>query len=119
MATDNQIEGGSGPALAAHSKDASVPGTNPASSATGDKHGGGAGTATGGSDTANSMVERARAAADKLADSASNAAAQARQRFSQQATADQVGNFVRENPVVALLAAGVVGVIFGSLLPKR
>ncbi len=117
---DKQIEGGAGPALAAHSKDASVPGGNPASSATGhdDKRPGAAASDV--SDTVSRVAGQARDAAGKVAASVSNAAGQVRDQVSGQGGAtDQVAEFVREKPIAALLATGAVGLILGMLLTRR
>ena len=68
--SENQFEGGSGPALAAHSKDASTAGPTPASSATGDDASGSGSAA----EVVSKLAGQAREAANRVGASVSNAA---------------------------------------------
>src|SRR5438093_1180494 len=97
---ENQVKGGSGPALAAHSKDASAPGVTSASSATGNAAGG----SSNASETVTSLSGQAREAAGRMGASVSDAAGRARQSLSEQGSraADQGSALVREQPFVAL-----------------
>jgi hypothetical protein len=85
----SESTGGSGPALAAHSKDASAPGQNPASLATGE---------------ARPSGEARR----------SNEGGEAVSRALQQAT-----DFVRGQPLVAMAGFVVAGIIARKLLSRR
>ncbi len=117
---ENQTEGGAGPALGAHSKDA--PALSPASSAGGDdSRGGGAGEAGGISDTASRLAGQARDAAGQVAHSVSSAAGQVGRQVSKQAAGSmgQVAEFVRENPFTALVAAFGFGLALGVSLARR
>jgi len=98
--SEKQIDGGAGPALAAHSKDASVPSHDPKSSMTGGKpH---------------------AASASGLTGAVTNVASQARDRFTAPGGgAEQVGDYVRENPITALLATGLAGLILGGIIARR
>jgi ElaB/YqjD/DUF883 family membrane-anchored ribosome-binding protein len=115
--SENQFEGGSGPALAAHSKDASAPGPTSASSATGDD--------TSGSSSASEVVSKlsgqAREAASRVGASVSDAAGRARQTLSEQSSraADQGLALVREQPLLALALTGAVCLVIGILLGRR
>lgn len=98
--SEKQIDGGAGPALAAHSKDASVPSHDPKSSMTG-------GTPR-------------MASANGLGGAVANVASQARDRFTAPGGgAEQVGDYVRENPITALLATGLAGLILGGIIARR
>src|SRR3954469_24087384 len=101
---ENQIEGGSGPALAAHSKDASTPGPTSASSATGNQPSG----SSSAGETASSLSGQARDAASRMGASVPDAAGRARQSLSAQSgrVADQGSAFVRKQPFVALALTG-------------
>jgi hypothetical protein len=67
---ENQVKGGSGPALAAHSKDASAPGTTSASSATGNDARG----SSSARETVSSLSGQAREAAGQMGASVSDTA---------------------------------------------
>jgi len=114
---ENQVIGGSGPALAAHSKDASAPGATAASSATGNA----AGASSSARDTVNKLSGQAREAASQMGASVSDAAGWARQNLSEQGSraADQGSALVREQPFVALALTGAVCLIIGILLGRR
>jgi ElaB/YqjD/DUF883 family membrane-anchored ribosome-binding protein len=93
IAMDEKVETGAGPALAAHSKDGSAIGQTSASSTTGNRAGVGENSA---------------------AETVSRLSEQASQRAS-----DQVTDFVREQPVLALVAAGAVCFVLGLLIGRR
>ena len=114
---DEKTPGSAGPALAAHSKDASTPGPTQASSATGNQDWPAAG---GVSETVNRVSGQAREAAERLATSASEAASTATRQLSEQGgrAADQVAEFVREQPLTALLATGAVCFALGVLVAR-
>jgi len=119
---DEKMAGAAGSALAAHSKDASAPGRpTQASSATGNdgrRAGGGDGSV---SETVSKVSEQARDAAGRMASSVSEAASAASQRLSEQGgrAADQLAEFVREQPILALVATGAVCLLLGVLLGRR
>lgn len=99
---EKQTPGGSGAALAAHSKDASVPGPTPASHATGDKP-----------TTISDFTKQAQDVAGQAMSFVSDVAGEARDQLSQRGvTVDQVAATVREKPIIALLSAGVVGMVW-------
>ena len=99
---EKQIDGGAGPALAAHSNDASVPSHDPKSSMTG------------------GQPHAADSTANSLTNAVTNVAGQARDRFTREGGgAEQIGDYVRENPVTALLATGLVGLVVGGFLARR
>jgi ElaB/YqjD/DUF883 family membrane-anchored ribosome-binding protein len=113
---ENRNDGGAGPALAAHSKDAAAPGPNPASNKTGSSEPSG-----GVSETVSRLSEQAREAAGRLGSSVSEAAGSARQTLSEQGgrAVNQAGVFVREQPLMALAVTGVVCLAMGILLGRR
>ncbi|WP_158745665.1 DUF883 C-terminal domain-containing protein [Acidisphaera sp. L21] len=115
---EKSIKGGAGPALAAHSKDASAPGINPASSATDENR---PKSATDGmSATVDRIAGQARDAAGKAAISISTHADEAQEKLAQQdVTPEQARDFVRGKPLTALLAALGVGMVLGLLTPRR
>lgn len=115
----DQIEGGAGPAVAAHSKDASVAGSNPASAATGSEATSQGGASAVKSDPLTGISGQARDAARQAADAASTAFIQARQRLASANASDQVAEFIRDRPLAALLGAGVAGLLVGMLLSRR
>jgi ElaB/YqjD/DUF883 family membrane-anchored ribosome-binding protein len=100
---ENQLRGGAGPALAAHSKDASAPGQTPASEATGGDRG------------------QAGTAGDTLGASVSDAARQTGDYVSEQSSylTAQGTAFVREQPLLALALTGAVCLGLGFLLGRR
>ena len=107
--SDDKVEGGAGPALAAHSKDASTPGAAPASAAA--NNGTQRGSAsTPGSDTITQLSGEVQKEASQAADSASKAF---------ENTSEQLSMFVRDRPLAALLGAGVVGLVVGVILSRR
>jgi len=109
--SESYTEGGAGPALAAHSKDGSVPGQTPASEAIGQPA----------SSFASDMSQHARDAVSNAASSAYSAAGRARDMVSERGgqAADQLGQFVREQPVLALTATAVLCLTLGVLLGRR
>ena len=115
---DKHIEGGAAPALAAHSKDASAPGMNPASSATGENH---PKSATEGiSATVERIAGQAKDAAGKAAISISKHADKVQEKLAEQdGTPEQARDFVRGKPLTALLAALGIGMVLGLLTPRR
>ena len=114
---ENQIKGGSGPALAAHSKDASTPGPTSASSATGDDASGMSRIG----EVVSNVSGQAREAANRVGASVSDATGRARQTLSEQSgrAADQGSAFVREQPLLALALTGTVCLLVGILLGRR
>ena len=104
---ENQISGGAGPALAAHSKDGSAPGPTSASSATG----GQGDRAQGAADTVNKLTGQAREAAGRAASSIASTAGSARETISDQGgqAVDQVSALVRDQPIAALAITGMIG----------
>lgn len=114
---ENQVKGGSGPALAAHSKDASAPGTTSASSATGNDARG----SSSAGETVSSLSGQAREAAGRMGASVSDAAGRAGQTLSEQGSraADQSAALVREQPFMALALTGAACLIIGILLGRR
>jgi len=109
--SESYTEGGAGPALAAHSKDGSVRGQTATSEATGQ-------SAT---PSASSMAQQARDAVSNAASAAYSSAAQAQDVISKRGNqaADQVSQFVREQPVLALMMTGVLCLTLGLLLGRR
>ena len=114
---ENQIKGGSGAALAAHSKDASTPGATSASSATGNDADG----SSSASETVASLSGQAREAAGRMSASVSDAAGRARQTLSEQGSraADQGSALVREQPFAAMALTGAVCLMIGILIGRR
>lgn len=114
---ENQIPGGAGPALAAHSKDGSAPGPTPASSTTGDS----GGREGGGAETVSRLSAQAQDAAGRAASAVSGAAESARRNSSEQGgqAVDQMSTFVRDQPIAALAITGVLGLALGVLLARR
>jgi ElaB/YqjD/DUF883 family membrane-anchored ribosome-binding protein len=109
---ENEVRGGAGPALAAHSKDASAPGQSPASSATGNQWD--AGDMPDKSDAAHGSV-------DRVATAVHDAAAKARETLSGQGgrAADQAADFIREQPLMTVAVTGAICLAFGLLLARR
>ncbi len=114
---ENQVKGGSGPALAAHSKDASAPGTTSASGATGNDARG----SSSAREAVSSLSGQAREAAGRMGASVSDAAGRAGQTLSEQGSraADQSAALVREQPFMALALTGAACLIIGILLGRR
>ena len=115
-----KLPGSAGPALAAHSKDASAAGAGAASRPTGNGAEHPSAKAEGVADTVNQWAGQARDAAGRAADAASQYAGQAQQQFTQQGgqMIEQAADFVREQPLTALLATGAVCFILGLLLGR-
>lgn len=113
---ENQISGGAGPALAAHSKDASAPGQTPAASATGNQ-----GEAGRYSDTVRGLADRARDGVERVKASGRDAAGSAREALSGQGgrAVEQAEEFVREQPLAALAITGAICLALGVLLGRR
>jgi ElaB/YqjD/DUF883 family membrane-anchored ribosome-binding protein len=114
---EDQIPGGAGPALAAHSKDGSAHRPTPMSSATGTQDG----RADPVPKTASRLSEQAREAAGRITSSVYDGAGAAHQSLSGQGgrAADQAAEFVREQPVVALAVTGAICLALGLLLGRR
>jgi ElaB/YqjD/DUF883 family membrane-anchored ribosome-binding protein len=115
------VKGGAGPAVAAHSKDASATGSTPASSATGAANRGAVDSAPGTSEAVRELSQQARDAAGRAASSVSDAADSASQLLSGQGArvAHQAASFVREQPLVALVSTGAICLVLGILLGRR
>jgi ElaB/YqjD/DUF883 family membrane-anchored ribosome-binding protein len=114
---EDQIPGGAGPALAAHSKDGSAHRPTPMSSATGTQDG----RADPVPKTASRLSEQAREAAGRITSSVYDGAGAAHQSLSGQGgrAVDQAAEFVREQPVVALAVTGAICLVLGLLLGRR
>jgi len=117
MMDKNQTEGSAGPALAAHSKDSSIPGPTPASSATGRE----ATPSSNATETASKLTGQARDAASRLGSSVSDAAGRVREGLSTQGSrlVDQGSTLVREQPFVVLALTGVICFAIGYLIGRR
>jgi ElaB/YqjD/DUF883 family membrane-anchored ribosome-binding protein len=104
--SENYTEGGAGPSLAAHSKDGSIRGQTPASEATGQPA------------TPSNM---ARDAVSNAAASANRVLGQAGDMVSARGgqAADRLDQFVREQPVLALVVTGIVCLTLGVFLGRR
>ena len=103
---DNDTRGGAAPALAAHSKDASVPGQTPASST---KASPPASTTGHGVKTAGDM-KNLDDAATKVRDIASEYGGRA---------AEKASDYVQTQPLFALAVTGLMGMIIGAMLARR
>ncbi len=106
---ENQTIGTAGAALAAHSKDGSVPGPSPASSATVSQ------------DQPGDVSETASEAAGRITSSVHNVLGNARQSIFEQGghAGDQAAEFIREQPLVALAIMGAACFALGFLLARR
>jgi ElaB/YqjD/DUF883 family membrane-anchored ribosome-binding protein len=113
--SENQVERGAGPALAAHSKDASLAGNTPASQATADEK------SPREADGASTLSGQAREAAGRVASTVSDAASRARDTVSEQAeqAATQAGEFVRSQPLLAMAGFGLVCLLVGVLIGRQ
>ena len=109
--SENYTEGGAGPSLAAHSKDGSTRGQTPASEATGQPA----------TPSAGNMGQQARDAVSNAAASANGVLGQARDMVSERGgqAADQLGQFVRAQPVLALMVRGLLCLTLGVFLGRR
>jgi ElaB/YqjD/DUF883 family membrane-anchored ribosome-binding protein len=123
MQQENQVPGGAGPALAAHSKDASAPGSPQArhtapQSGSGSESGGWSG---GAAETARGLADRAREAASQAAGAASRMTQNLSQNLSGTGARaqDAVAAFIQEKPVTALAVTAVVCVVLGALIGRR
>ena len=88
---ENQLPGGAGPALAAHSKDGSAPGPTHVSSARGDN----GDRARGEADNVSKLTGGARAAVGRAATT-----------------------FVQDQPIAALAVTGMIGLALGVMLAR-
>ena len=113
--SENQVEGGAGPALAAHSKDASAAGHTPASQATADA------TSPREAAGAHTLSGQAREAACRVASTASDAASRVRDSVSGQAgqAVNQAGEFVRSQPLLTMAGFGLVCLLVGVLIGRQ
>ncbi len=112
---NNQNNGGSGPALAAHSKDASAPGQTPASQATGEIR------QPPSAPEAGAWLGQAQQAAEQVASSLSDATRQAGGAVASQSTqvTKQATALVQAQPLVTLAVTGVVFLMIGMLIGRR
>lgn len=117
---DEKIAGGAGPALAAHSKDASTTGPTTASGATASAGSGADVSAGGVADTVSRLSGQAREAVGSMASSVSDVAGAATERLSEQGgrAAGEIADFVREQPIVALVVTGALCFVLGVLLGR-
>ncbi len=113
---DTEILGGASAALAAHSKDGSAIGSTPASIATGNKW-----DSNDMSDSITKFAGQAQDSAERAAKATRDAAEDAVETLSKQGAraVDSATDFVNDRPVVAMAAAGIVGLILGALLARR
>jgi ElaB/YqjD/DUF883 family membrane-anchored ribosome-binding protein len=114
--TEDETRGGAGAALAAHSKDGSATGSTPASKATGNKW-----ESNGMSDTVTRIAEQAQDGIERTAKAARHAGENAADTLSKEGgrAVDDATHFVRDQPLLAMVATGVVGLILGALLARR
>lgn len=114
--TENDNPGGAGAALAAHSKDGSATGSTPAPSATGKTW-----EQTDMSDRVSRLAEQAQDGVERTAKVMRNAAGDAADILVKQGdrAVDGATHFVRDQPVLAMLATGLVGLVLGTLLARR
>ena len=115
----SQIEGGAGPALAAHSKDAATPSSTSAATMTGNEGLLQSSATASPTDTVTRLSGQARESVSQAAGVASKAIGQARERLLPVGASDQVAEFIRDRPAAALLGSGAVGLIIGILLRRR
>jgi ElaB/YqjD/DUF883 family membrane-anchored ribosome-binding protein len=109
--SENKSPGSAGPALAAHSKDASVPGQTPASSTAGHQDP----PRTG--EFGQTLREGAEAARETIRDAAENTRAILSERGGR--AAGQTADMVREQPFVAMAITGVACLAIGILIGRR
>lgn len=114
--TEEEARGGAGAALAAHSKDGSATGATPASKASGNKW-----ESNGMSETVTRLAEQAQDGIERSAKVARDAAGSAADTLSKQGgrAVDDATHFVRDQPLLAMVATGIVGLILGALLARR
>lgn len=115
--SESNVMGSAGSALAAHSKDASAPGSTSASQVTGSA----AQPTQQAPDAASSLTEQAKATAERVAASVSDAAGRTRQSLANQGShvAGQVTSFVKAQPYTALALTGVICFLVGAFLGRR
>jgi ElaB/YqjD/DUF883 family membrane-anchored ribosome-binding protein len=106
---ENEVRGGAGPALAAHSKDASTPGT------------GNQGDAGDMPDKVNGLFDAAHGSVDRVATAVRDAAGKTRDTLSGHGgrAADQAADFIRERPLMTVAVTGAICLAFGLLLARR
>ena len=108
--SDEKVEGGAGPALAAHSKDAATLGSGPAPSNAANDEAHQSSPAASKTDTVTQISGQTREAASKAIDNAPQVLDNA---------SEQVSAFVRNRPIAALMGAGIAGLALGMLLSRR
>ena len=116
MTEEEALGGGAGAALAAHSKDGSATGATPASKASGNKW-----ESNDMSETVTRLAEQAQDGIERSAKVARDAAGSAADTLSKQGgrAVDDATHFVRDQPLLAMVATGIVGLILGALLARR
>jgi len=115
--SESNVMGSAGSALAAHSKDASAPGSTSASQVVGSA----AQPTQQESDAVSGITEQAKATAERITASVSDAAGRTRQSLTNQGShmAGQVTSFVGAQPYTALVLTGVVCFMLGTFLGRR
>ena len=103
--SDSQNQGSAGPALAAHSKDASAAGTTIASNAM--------------SHESDRERQRAGARSNGPKVEPGQAARSGRVPGLPSRVSDQVAGFVRDRPISAIVGAAVLGIVAGLILAAR
>lgn len=113
---NNEVRSGAGPALAAHSKDGSAAGGTPASNATGNSW-----ETENMGETVSRLAGQAQDGVERAATAAREAAGNAADTLSKQGSraVDGATDFVRDQPLLAMAATGIVGLILGALLARR
>jgi len=112
---ENEVRGGAGPALAAHSKDA-APGQSAASSTTGNQWDAGEMP-----DKVNGLSDAAHGSVNRVATAVRDAAGKARETLTGHGAraADQAADFIREQPLMTVAITGAICLAFGLLLARR
>jgi ElaB/YqjD/DUF883 family membrane-anchored ribosome-binding protein len=114
---EKPVEGGSGPALAAHNKDASVPpGQTAAPEATGPTRG-----TRGPAEMASTVSGQVQDTARRVSSSLPNAARQARDTVAGQTglATKQAADFISAQPLMALAVTGIGCLALGMVLGRR
>jgi ElaB/YqjD/DUF883 family membrane-anchored ribosome-binding protein len=113
---ENNVSAGAGPAVAAHSKDASTPGPTAASAATGDN-----GEPVRSSETIDGFVDRARDGVERATAWAGTAAGSAGATLAERGgrAVDQTTALAREQPLAALAVTGAICFALGVLIGRR